>query len=174
MRWSGTRAWDGLRLLEGRSQGRSARVLVADDDAAIRQFIAVHLIAAGFRVSLADGADAMVMAGLIRPDVLVLDTRGPESPGCDVAARLRADPATEAIRTVELYAGDVERSHAVVDASLAKPFSPQELVAIVQRLAEPGPTHPIRAARSRAGRGLGAMRKCLHLFFCLFGRRPGG
>lgn len=141
------------------------RVLVADDDEVIRQLIAVHLTAAGFGVILAaGGAAALELAAVTGPAVAVLDAGMPRPAGRAVAAILRADPATAAIRTVVLWPdgsdlGDQAAGQSAggqsagaqpatresgIDAALGKPFSPAELVTLVRALA--GPRKPARLA----------------------------
>ncbi len=141
MRPARTRVRRGVRLLEGSSQApAAAHVLVADDDAAIREFIAVHLRAAGFEVlTAADGRQALAKVAVVKPDVVTLDAGMPGLTGLQVASILRSDPATSSIRTVLLWparAGhdQLDDSAGVVDASLTKPFDPGELVALVRGL----------------------------------------
>ena len=148
MRWTGARVRRGLGRIPGRGQRPAlARVLVADDDAAIRQLVAVYLTAAGFTVVLAgSGAAALELAASGRPRVAVLDAGMPPPGGCDVARQLRADPATAGIRTVLLWPdGGGQGGLAGVDAGLAKPFSPAELAALVRGLAGPDLTVTTRA-----------------------------
>jgi DNA-binding response OmpR family regulator len=141
MRWAGARVRRGLGIGPGRDQGLApARVLVADDDDAIRQLIAVYLAAAGFAVELAaDGAAALDVIVRVKVQAAVLDADMPPPAGWDVARRLRSDPATAAIRTVVLWPADDDdlspSDGRVADAHLTKPFSPPELVALVQGLA---------------------------------------
>jgi DNA-binding response OmpR family regulator len=143
MRRTGARVRPGLGRILGRGPSPGpARVLVADDDAAIRQLIAVYLTAAGFTVVLAaTGSAALELAASARLRVAVLDAGMPSPAGWEVARQLRADPATAAVRTVVLWpdgsgqGGPAEQ--AGVDACLAKPFSPAELVALVRGLAGP-------------------------------------
>ncbi len=142
MRSARTRVRPGFRLLEGRSQAPSAaRVLIADDDAAIREFIAVHLRAAGFEVTAAaDGWQALEMVATVRPHVVTLDAGMPGLSGRQVASILRSDPATSSIRTVLLWPARTEHDHAGdaadgIDACLTKPFDPGELIAAVWGLA---------------------------------------
>jgi DNA-binding response OmpR family regulator len=143
MRWTRACVRPGLGRIAGRGQGPApAHVLVADDDAAIRQIVAVYLTAAGFTVVLAGtGAIALELAAGGRPRVAVLDAGMPAPGGWDVARQLRADPATAAIRTVLLWPDGSgpggPAAQAGVDACLAKPFAPAELVALVRGLAGP-------------------------------------
>jgi DNA-binding response OmpR family regulator len=153
MRWAGARVRPGLGRVLGR--GRSpepARVLVADDDAAIRQLIAVYLTGAGFSVVLApSGSAALELAASAGVHVAVLDAGMPPPAGWEVAGQLRRAPSTAAVRTVVLWPdgrhGGSPSGQCGADACLAKPFSPPELVALVAGLA--GRTPFPRQARHR-------------------------
>jgi CheY-like chemotaxis protein len=118
------------------------RVLVVDDDDVIRQLICLNLELEGFEVyQAADGLDALEKVREVDPAVVTLDIMMPKLDGWDAAARLRSDPATAHVRVVLLSAraqeADLKRgSRLGVDYYLTKPFDPDELVAIVQRLAE--------------------------------------
>jgi CheY-like chemotaxis protein len=138
----GTRGWHGLGRLAGRRpRAAPARVLVVDDDEVIRQLIMVHLRVGGFEVAPAfDGQDALSKVGEFRPDVITLDAVMPGLDGWATAARLRSDPATASIRVVVLSPQTADGDPAAdgtagVDARVAKPFDPEELIAVVHRLA---------------------------------------
>ncbi|GAA2071352.1 hypothetical protein GCM10009801_22900 [Streptomyces albiaxialis] len=126
----------------------SGRVLVVDDSKVIRQLIRVNLELEGFEVVTAvDGADCLDVVHRIRPDVVTLDAVMPRLDGVRTAERLRADPRTRHIplalvsACTELEAGS-GGGPGGVDAFLAKPFEPAELVRMVRRLMhrEGGPT----------------------------------
>ena len=116
------------------------RVLVCDDSAVIRELIAVNLQLEGFEVtSAADGQAALDLAVELAPDVITLDVRMPRMSGFDVVARLRDDPATAWIPIVMVtgraQAADVSRGEALgVEAYLTKPFDPNDLVDLAERL----------------------------------------
>jgi len=118
------------------------RVLVVDDDDVIRQLIGVNLELEGFQVFTAvDGVDALARVRECDPVVVTLDIMMPRMDGWDAAARLRDDPATAHVKVVLLSAraqeADIKRGTRLgVDAYLTKPFDPEELVAVVRRLAE--------------------------------------
>jgi CheY-like chemotaxis protein len=119
----------------------SGRVLVVDDSEVIRQLIRVNLELEGFQVVTAtDGAECLEIVHQVRPDVITLDVVMPRLDGLRTAARLRADPRTSACPIAIVSActeSDLERGQSVgVDAYLAKPFEPMDLVAVVRRLAE--------------------------------------
>jgi DNA-binding response OmpR family regulator len=118
------------------------RVLVVDDDDVIRQLICLNLELEGFEVyQAADGLDALDKVREVDPAVVTLDIMMPKLDGWDAAARLRSDPTTAHVRVVLLSAraqeADLKRgSRLGVDFYLTKPFDPDELVAVVRRLAE--------------------------------------
>ncbi|WP_163554477.1 response regulator transcription factor [Candidatus Frankia alpina] len=117
------------------------RVLVVDDDAVIRQLVVVNLELEGFEVHTAvDGVDALEMVRSVAPQVITLDIMMPRMNGWDVATHLREDPSTADIKLIMLTAraqeADVKRGARVgVDYYLTKPFDPDELITVVQRLA---------------------------------------
>ncbi|MGX1133115.1 CheY-like chemotaxis protein [Streptomyces glaucescens] len=130
--------------------GASGRVLVVDDNKVIRQLIRVNLELEGLEVvTAADGAECLEVVHEVRPDVVTLDVVMPRLDGLRTAARLRADPRTcdlplaivSACTQYEVESGlDLG-----VDAFLAKPFEPTELVRIIRRLIDgrgDGPSGP--------------------------------
>ncbi|MEU6554636.1 response regulator [Streptomyces sp. NPDC046915] len=141
--------------------GASGRVLVVDDNKVIRQLIRVNLELEGLEVvTAADGAECLDVVHQVRPDVVTLDVVMPRLDGLRTAERLRADPRTHDLPLAIVSACtpyEVEAGlDAGVDAFLAKPFEPAELVQLVRRLidrgradtvavggdAEPGDRHP--------------------------------
>jgi len=119
---------------------RTPRVLVVDDEAVIRQLIALNLELEGFEVYQAeDGLDALDKARDLVPDVVVLDVLMPRLDGWMCAQQLRTDPATRGCRIVFVSAlirpADVERGLALgAEAYLTKPFDPEEIIDTVRRL----------------------------------------
>ncbi|MFF8525950.1 response regulator [Streptomyces werraensis] len=117
----------------------SGRVLVVDDNKVIRQLIRVNLELEGIEVvTAADGAECLEVVHQVRPDLITLDVVMPRLNGLRTAARLRSDPRTAGTPLVIVSActqHEVESGLDVgVDAFLAKPFDPQELVRVVQSL----------------------------------------
>ncbi|WP_343244783.1 response regulator [Streptomyces sp. SID14478] len=121
--------------------GASGRVLVVDDNKVIRQLIRVNLELEGFEVvTAADGAECLDVVHQVQPDVVTLDVVMPRLDGLRAAARLRSDPRTSQLPLV-IVSGcsqyEVESGLDVgVDAFLAKPFEPSELVRVVRQLCE--------------------------------------
>ena len=115
-------------------------VLVADDDADIRDLVAFKLEQAGFEViSVEDGQVALEQAQSRNPTLAVLDVSMPGLSGIDVCRILRADPATAGMLIIMLTARvqeqDVEGGFSAgADDYVTKPFSPRELVSRIQAL----------------------------------------
>ncbi|MFF7447167.1 MULTISPECIES: response regulator [unclassified Streptomyces] len=121
--------------------GTSGRVLVVDDNKVIRQLIRVNLELEGIEVvTAADGAECLDVVHQVRPDVVTLDVVMPRLDGLRTAARLRSDPRTRDLPLAIVSActqHEVESGLDVgVDAFLAKPFEPSELVGLVRQLIE--------------------------------------
>ncbi|MFE9729266.1 response regulator [Streptomyces sp. NPDC005863] len=122
--------------------GVPGRVLVVDDNKVIRQLIRVNLELEGFEVvTAADGVECLDVVDEVQPDVVTLDVVMPRLDGLRTAARLRSDPRTRHLPIVVISACtqyEVESGLEVgVDAFLAKPFEPNELVGIVRQLLIP-------------------------------------
>ena len=115
-------------------------VLVADDDADIRDLVAFKLEQAGLEViPVEDGHTALEQARSRRPTLAVLDVSMPGLSGIEVCRMLRADAATAGILIIMLTARvqeqDVEGGfNAGADDYVTKPFSPRELVSRIQAL----------------------------------------
>lgn len=137
-------------------------MLVVDDNRVIRQLIRVNLELEGFEVvTAADGAECLEVVHEVAPDVITLDVVMPRLDGLRTAARLRADPRTRHLPIAVVSACtqyEVDGGVAAgVDAFLAKPFEPADLVRLVRRLShqEGGPPPPAgRGAAGHAGSAL--------------------
>jgi two-component system, OmpR family, response regulator MtrA len=115
-------------------------VLVADDDADIRELVVLRLARAGYRVQTArDGLEAFARAVELCPDLVVLDVSMPGQDGFETSRRLRADPRTSHVPVVFLTARtrdeDVAKGYARGgDGYVTKPFEPHELLSRVDAL----------------------------------------
>ncbi|WP_435885424.1 response regulator [Streptomyces prunicolor] len=114
-----------------------------DDNKVIRQLIRVNLELEGLEVvTAADGAECLDVIHQVRPDVVTLDVVMPRLDGLRTAARLRSDPRTRDLPLAIVSACtqyEVDSGLDVgVDAFLAKPFEPAELIALVRQLIERG------------------------------------
>nr|WP_298250082.1 phosphate regulon transcriptional regulator PhoB [uncultured Halomonas sp.] len=110
-------------------------VLIVDDEAPIREMIALTLEMADYRVLEADSAQA-AHALIVdhQPDLILLDWMMPGTSGIELARRLKRDPATAELPIIMLTAkgeedNKVQGLEAGADDYIAKPFSPRELMA---------------------------------------------
>jgi two-component system alkaline phosphatase synthesis response regulator PhoP len=116
------------------------RILVVEDDQDIAQLVARYLEKAGFAPQvLSSGRDALTAIAAQAPDLIVLDLMLPQVDGLDVCRAVRGREATAAIPIIMLTARADESDRIVglelgADDYLAKPFSPNELVARVRAL----------------------------------------
>jgi len=113
-------------------------ILVVDDEAAIRDMIAITLDLAGFKSIVAESAhQAHISVIDRRPDLILLDWMLPGGSGIELARRLKRDDMTADIPIIMLTAKTSEESkvqglNAGVDDYITKPFSPRELVARIK------------------------------------------
>jgi len=120
------------------------RVLVCDDTEQIRRLIRVNLELDGYEVVEAfDGPAALeILQDTTRPlpDVITVDVVMPRRDGWWMVSAIRADPRLAHIPIVMVTASaqDSDRAHAEradVDAFVAKPFEPEELLRKIEALA---------------------------------------
>lgn len=128
-------------------------VLIVDDEASIREMIAVALEMADY--NYLEAADAREAHSLIvdkQPDLILLDWMLPGTSGVELARRLKKEEATAEIPIIMLTA-KVEEDNKIqglevgADDYITKPFSPRELVArlkaVLRRATPPGIESPI-------------------------------
>jgi DNA-binding response OmpR family regulator len=127
-------------------------VLVVDDDRCIRNLVAATLegVAAFELHGAADGHAALELARDTEPLIVFLDVDMPGLDGIETCRRLRAHPTTRETTIVMLTAAQSERTERLaVEAGaslfLTKPFSPLELLRLVDRL---GASAPSRRSQS--------------------------
>lgn len=108
------------------------RVLVVDDETAIRRTLDEHLRARGYHVDVAaDGEAALELAAEHRPDVVILDLGLPGMDGVEVVRGLRAW-STMPILVLSVRNGEADKIGALdagADDYVTKPFSMGELLA---------------------------------------------
>ena len=107
------------------------RVLLVEDDRAMRAMVEQWLTVAGHRVSLAqDGAEALKMAELHRPQVVITDWVMPQMDGIALCRELRRTPAHRNTYLIVMTAESlpdklVEAFEAGIDDYLTKPLTPK-------------------------------------------------
>ena len=114
------------------------RVLVVDDDRAVRDSLRRSLEFNGYDVVLAaDGAEGLVAVGSQHPDVVVVDVMMPRLDGIETTRALRAagNDVPVLVLTARDAVGDrVEGLDAGADDYLTKPFALEELLARLRAL----------------------------------------
>lgn len=113
------------------------RVLIVDDDPAVRMVLQLAFERTDYAVEAAeDGEGALAVARERCPDLMLLDIGMPGMDGLEVCRRLKGDPATQGIKVVLLTARVEERDRQIglaagADGYLTKPFSPRAVIAHV-------------------------------------------
>jgi DNA-binding response OmpR family regulator len=119
------------------SESTRGTVLVVDDEPTIVEVVGRYMSRAGFETHQAcDGATALRLAELHRPDLVVLDVMLPGIGGVEVMRQLHERPG-ERIAVIMLTARGEESDRLIglrhgADDYVVKPFSPAELVARVE------------------------------------------
>ncbi len=111
------------------------KILIVDDEAPIREMIAVALEMAGYEcLEAANSQEALAIIVDRQPDLLLLDWMLPGSTGIELARRLKRDELTADIPIIMLTAkgeedNKIQGLEVGADDYITKPFSPRELVA---------------------------------------------
>ena len=125
------------------------RILVVEDDSAIRDMICTCLELAGFAaVPAANGQFGLQMLAQNPPSLILLDRMMPMLSGIELTRRVKRDPNTQHIPIIMLTARGEEQDRIEgfeegVDDYIVKPFSPRELVARIKAV--------LRRSQSNAG-----------------------
>lgn len=117
----------------------AARVLVIDDDPAIRRVLSLSLLSAGLDVATADdGLMGLEKLESDEYDVIVLDLQMPNMDGRAFYREMTARGHGVEVVILSAYGAEEARRELGAAASLAKPFDPDDLIETVQRLAANG------------------------------------
>ena len=123
-----------------------ARVLVVEDDAAIRRGLVDMLSFQGYAVSeCGDGESAVKQAVEGAPDLVLLDCMLPRGSGLDALRRIRAARPTMPVIMVTALGSEDDRVTGLslgADDYIVKPFSPRELLARVDAVLRRSPARP--------------------------------
>jgi two-component system OmpR family response regulator len=128
------------------------RILLAEDEPTLREFVARGLAEAGYAVDVVgDGEEAWVAAGVVSYDVAILDVNLPTFNGFEVCRRIRAEkepgPAILFLTARDAVADRVMGLDLGAEDYVVKPFAFAELLARVRALLRRGPgTAPVLTA----------------------------
>ena len=160
-----TRGRRALQLRDPRRRGgamsdaerRGARILVVDDEPALRRAVERNLAGHGFEVRGAEtGEEGLELETRFHPDLVLLDLVLPDIPGTEVITRLRERSSVPIIvLSVREAEGDKVRALELgADDYLTKPFGVDELLARIRvalrHAARSGVAHRFRLPQRRA------------------------
>ena len=149
-----------------------ARILIADDDAQIREVLRIALTKAGHETSEAsDGRLALQAALADAPELLILDIGMPEMDGLEVCRQIRKSSELP-ILFLTAQGDEIDRVVGLemgADDYVPKPFSPREVVARVRAILKRGQGGPASEAEGMS-RGVLMIDPDRHL--CTIAGRP--
>src|SRR5262249_16776418 len=144
----------------GRRRRRQMKILLVDDEPAMRELLRATLESVDIAVDEASsGLEAQARLRRRKADVVVLDLRMPGMSGVELCRALKANPRTADIPVGALTGAEHEDVRAVQRAGAAavirKPFSPLDLLSVIEELGgrTPVPTTPRKSRRSVTGTG---------------------
>lgn len=131
-------AFDERKALSNKEMKPVRHILIVEDERDLADLLSYNLDRAGYRTTTAhDGRSALVLAGKLRPDLVLLDLMIPELPGTEVASRIRSDPQLASTPIIMLTARTDEVDQLVgltvgADDYITKPFSIRVLLARIE------------------------------------------
>ena len=112
------------------------RVLIVDDDAGVRRLAAIILRSEGHAVLEAqDGVQGLAMTREQSPDVILLDLMMPRLDGRGMFRGLETLAARPPVVILSAFQSEEAQRELGAEASIHKPFDPEELVQTVERVA---------------------------------------
>jgi DNA-binding response OmpR family regulator len=125
----------GVRPLSIKPARERSRILVADDEPAIREILSIQLARLGYDVATAaDGVEAVAMYAAEKPDLVLLDVMMPRLDGLSACQKIRALEKKSGGRTPVLFLTARDSTHDKTSAALsggdefiAKPISLEDL-----------------------------------------------
>ncbi|TAJ16451.1 MAG: response regulator transcription factor [Dehalococcoidia bacterium] len=131
--------------------GRGARILIVDDEAALGRVVLRNLTSRGFDVqTAASGSEGLATWRRWRPDLIVLDLGLPDLDGLDIIREVR-ESSNVPIVVLSAREGERDKVRALdsgADDYVSKPFGVEELLARI-RVALRHAAHPERGALAR-------------------------
>ena len=132
-------------LLELEEKMPEKTILVADDESHILNVVSLKLRNAGYRVITAsDGQEALELAGVEKPDLLITDYHMPRLSGIELCRRLKQDAATSSIPAIMLTA----RGYSLDEQDTAE----SGILQMIQQAVQPAPV------AGNGERGVGEVR----------------
>lgn len=116
------------------------KLLIADDEESLRLLVSATLASESYEILEAgDGKEALAIARSERPRVVLLDVNMPGMNGLEVCRRIKGDPTLASVRVVMLSTASQTDERAAgagagADTYLTKPFSPLELLTVIERM----------------------------------------
>ena len=116
------------------------KILLVEDHPANIEMLRMGLEFLGYAVTVAEnGKEAIEMAASNLPDLIVMDILLPKVSGLEAASKIRSNPKTKSIPILAATAlampGDREKClEGGCDAYIAKPFTPKQLAAAIEKL----------------------------------------
>ena len=118
------------------------KILIVDDNAALRLVLSEFLMLNYPNVKILqaeDGVEGLTLAETEHPDLILLDAKMPYMNGNDMAQKLRRRAATKHIPIIAISGeGDhylaASRLREIANASLAKPFTAEEMFAVIDHI----------------------------------------
>ena len=116
-----------------------SRVLICDDEPALRDLMRIALIGDYIFEEAATVAEAIEATDSFRPDLILVDVMMPAGSGLDIDAHARNQSDLPRARTIVIsaFTDEPDRRRALeagADAFIAKPFDPDELSALARDL----------------------------------------
>ncbi len=137
-------------------KSKAPRILVVDDERAVRDLLVYNLRKAHYEVSTAnDGRQALELARQAEPDLILLDLMLPEVDGLDVCRELRHASKVPIIM-VTARGEEVDRVVGLelgADDYICKPFSVRELMARIKAVLRRSQPEEVETVRVLTGRG---------------------
>ncbi len=117
------------------------KILIVDDDPRLRALVAATLGEDFILFQAADGQQAMKVAGIEKPDMVLLDVAMPRMSGFEVCRRLKSEQGTNHIKVMMITGMDSGENmkqgrDAGADAYFIKPFSPLALLNKINEILE--------------------------------------
>jgi DNA-binding NarL/FixJ family response regulator len=128
------------------------QLVLVDDEPGLRDAVQAYLEDSGYTVHTASNArEGWDIVQKVMPDLVITDIMMPQVSGYDFLKQLREDPRFETLPVIFLTARGMTKDRiqgytAGCDAYLPKPFDPDELVAIVNRLMQQQATRKTAAS----------------------------